>query len=92
MIDFANSKGLLDATPEEKMLEIANLQLLAIAALVTAFGATLPAAVQEYINSLNNIPAIPGPPGSGGTTGTGTGVSQLYLSGSRPFTTPMYAS
>lgn len=71
LIDQAEAQGLLDATPQEKMLEIANLQLLAISALVTAFGKDLPEAVQAYIDSLNNVPNLPGAPGGGGATAGG---------------------
>ncbi len=104
LFDQSDAAGHLDAlkTPQEEMIEVQQLMLQTVAALTAAFGGTLPAAVQEYIDALNEIPDIPGPPSTGQQGNGGSGgkkgdsgqsgffaeslASKGFAGGERPFT------
>jgi TP901 family phage tail tape measure protein len=65
LIDQAETAGLFEGLedPMEKLVELQELMLLTVSALVDVFGGQLPAAVQTYIDSINRIPPVPTPPG-----------------------------
>jgi len=68
LIDQADTAGLFDnlKDPMQELVEIMKLQLEVTAQLAKAFGGTLPAEVQKYIDSLHHIPTIPDVPGMDG--------------------------
>lgn len=75
LVDQAEASGAFDdmKDPLAQLVELQELMLQTVAALVKAFGQDLPAAVQKYIDSLknapSNLPPPPGPPGEGGWPG-----------------------
>lgn len=95
MVDQAEAANLFDGMqdPMAALVEIQQQMLLVTAALAEAFGVTLPASVQKYIDEVNQIPTIPMPPGSAPTPGTtpapSTGSAkhpEFAEGGSVPFT------
>jgi hypothetical protein len=68
LIDQAEAAGLFNGMtdPMQTLVEIQQQMLVVTAALAQAFGATLPASVQQYIDKLNQIPTVPAPPGTNG--------------------------
>ena len=70
LINQAEAGGLFDGLvdPMDKLVEIQEMMLEAVGALVEAFGGSLPDAVQKYIDSLRQIPNVPGPPAIPGGT------------------------
>jgi hypothetical protein len=67
-IDAAEAAGLFEGKedPLDSMKASMDAMVQVLAAIAQAFGATLPDAVQKYIDTLNKIPTPPAPPGAPG--------------------------
>lgn len=65
MINQAEQAGLFEGVtdPMAELLKVQQDMLLTLVAMAEVFGATLPKAVQDYIDKLNKIPNVPAPPG-----------------------------
>jgi hypothetical protein len=65
-IDAAEAAGLFEGKedPLDSMKASMDAMVQVLAAIAQAFGATLPDAVQKYIDTLNKIPTPPAPPGA----------------------------
>jgi hypothetical protein len=57
LIDEAKAGGLLDPTPQDRMATATEHLVEVMALLAEHFGVTLPKSIQDYIDSLNNIPS-----------------------------------
>ena len=70
-IEAAQAAGLFEgmSDPVDEIKKSMDAMVQVLAAIAQAFGATLPAAVQEYINSINAIPSVPVPGAGGGGGG-----------------------
>jgi hypothetical protein len=78
MIDQAEAAGLFAGLedPMAQLVEIQQQMLIVTAELAKAFGATLPASVQEYIDKLKQIPTSLPPPPGGGAVGAPAGIRE----------------
>jgi hypothetical protein len=67
-VDAAEAAGLFEGKedPLDSMKASMDAMVQVLAAIAQAFGATLPDAVQKYIDTLNKIPTPPAPPGAPG--------------------------